>query len=685
MWRIGIDVGGTFTDLAAVDETGRVVIAKCASTPRDQSEGLIEGLGLLAAECGTDLEGLLARTERIVHGTTVATNALLERKGAKVGLLTTEGHRDIIEMREGLKDDRYNVRMPPPVPLVPRALRLGVRERMAFDGRVTIPLAARSLDRALTTLLRAGVDAVAVCYLHAYRNPRHEAATGRAVAKRLPKAYVSLSSVVLPQIKEYERIWTTVVNAYVGPGLARYLGSLTARLRARGYRGDVLIMQSHGGVAPIKESARLAAGAVLSGPAGGLAAGRYAARLLDALPGGGQAGNLITFDMGGTSTDIALLQAGVPQLTGEKTVGIAKVALPSLDIHTLGAGGGSIAWVDAGGILHVGPESAGADPGPASYGKGGTAATVTDANVVLGFLDPGNFLGGRIGLDRRAAETAVDRVAKALGTERVAAAEGISKVVNTNMAEGIKIVSVRRGVDPRKFAIVSFGGAAGLHITEVARLLEIRRVIVPNVAAVLSAWGMLATDLRYELVRSHVSEVSRLAPAALRRVFAQMEADGRKRLGAFKGPVSVRHSLDMRYGEQIFEIQVSLDGVDLARADLLDEVATRFHRRHEELYAYSAPGQETVIVNARVAVVGELPPLPAGHGVTERRSAPKAARRRVYLGDWTEVPVFRLDELPAGWETKGPALLESATTTVLVREGERLAVTPHGWLDIRLS
>ena len=555
MWRIGIDVGGTFTDLAAVDETGRVVIAKCASTPRDQSEGLVEGLGLLAAECGTDLDGLLARTERIVHGTTVATNALLERKGAKVGLLTTEGHRDIIEMREGLKDDRYNVRMPPPVPLVPRALRLGVRERVAFDGRVTTSLAARSLDAALTALARAGVDAVAVCYLHAYRNGRHEAATARAIAKRLPKTYVSLSSVVLPQIKEYERIWTTVVNAYVGPALARYLGSLSARLRARGYRGDVLIMQSHGGVAPIKESTRLAAGAVLSGPAGGLAAGRYAATLLDE-------GNLITFDMGGTSTDIALLQGGVPQLTGEKTVGIAKVALPSLDIHTLGAGGGSLARVDAGGILHVGPESAGADPGPACYGKGGTGATVTDANVVLGFLDPANFLGGRIALDRRAAEVAVDGVAKQLGTDRLAAAEGISKVVNTNMAEGIKIVSVRRGVDPRKFAIVSFGGAAGLHITEVARLLEIRRVVVPNVAAVLSAWGMLATDLRYELVRSHVSEISRLAPAALRRIFAEMEADGRKRLGAFDGPVSVRRSVDMRYGEQIFEIQVSLDGVD---------------------------------------------------------------------------------------------------------------------------
>jgi N-methylhydantoinase A len=678
MYRIGIDVGGTFTDLAAVDEEGRVVIAKCASTPRDPSDGLMEGLGLLAAEVGTDLAGLLASTERIVHGTTVATNALLERKGARVGLLTTEGHRDIIEMREGLKDDRYNLRMPPPVPLVPRALRVGVRERMTAEGVVAIPLGAASLRAGIAALQRAKVDAVAVCYLHAYRNARHEALTGRAVAQRMPEAYVSLSSEVLPQIKEYERIWTTVVNAYVGPALSRYLTSLASRLKAAGYRGDVLIMQSHGGVAPIKESSRLAAGSVLSGPAGGLAAGRYASKLVGE-------GNLITFDMGGTSTDIALLQRGEPQLTGEKTVGIARVALPSLDIHTLGAGGGSIAWVDPGGILHVGPESAGADPGPACYGKGGMAATVTDANVVLGYLDPANFLGGRIGLDARAAHTAVQKVATALKTEALAAAEGISKVVNTNMAEGIKIVSVRRGVDPRRFALVSFGGAAGLHITEVARLLEIRRVIVPSVAAVLSAWGMLATDLRYELVRSHVSEVSRLAPAALRRLFASMEADGRKRLGRFDGPVTVRRSLDMRYGEQIFEIQVPLDGVDVASPKLLDEIVARFHRRHEELYAYSAQGQEVVVVNARVAVVGELPALSADSGVRQRRAAAAPGRRRVYLGGWIEVPVHRMDELPAGFETKGPAIFESATTTVLAREGERVTVTPHGWLDLRLS
>jgi len=661
-----------------VDERGALAIAKCASTPPDPSEGLVIGLGLLAAELGTNLPGLLAQTDSIVHGTTVATNALLERKGARVGLLTTEGHRDVIEMREGLKDDRYNLRMAPPVPLVPRARRLGVRERLRFDGTVAIPLSARSLGAGIAALAKARVEAVAVCYLHSYRNPRHEKLTGRALARRLPGAYVSLSAEVLPQIKEYERVWTTVVNAYVGPALARYLASLAARLASHGYRGDVLIMQSHGGVAPVRESTRLAAGAVLSGPAGGVAAGRYSARLL-------REANLITFDMGGTSTDIALLQGGEPQLTGEKTVGVAKVALPAIDIHTLGAGGGSVAWVDAGRILHVGPESAGAEPGPAGYGKGGARATVTDANLVLGFLDPGNFLGGRIGLDARAARSAVEVIATQLGTTPLQAAEGITRVVNTNMAEGIKIVSVRRVVDTRQYGLVAFGGAAGLHVTEVARLLEIQRVVVPSVAAVFSAWGMLATDLRYELVRSHVSEVGRMTAAGLRKLFAALEREGRKRLAHFDGAIGVRRALDMRYGEQIFEIQVDLGGVNLQAADLMDRVADRFHRRHEELYAYSAAGQEVVIVNARVAVVGALPVLPAGAGAAERGSATAATRRRVWLGDWVEVPVHRMDALAVGQEFKGPAIFESATTTVLVREGERVAVTPHGWLDIRLG
>jgi N-methylhydantoinase A len=678
MLRVGIDVGGTFTDLVAVDESGRVTLAKSASTPADPSIGVLDGIGLLAQELSLGTAALLARTEVIVHGTTVATNALLERKGATVGMLTTAGHRDIVEMREGLKDDRYNLRMPPPVPLVPRARRLDVRERMRFDGKVERPLDRGSATAAIRRLAKDGVQSVAVCYLHAYRDGRHERETRALVAKLLPDAYVSLSSEVLPQIKEYERFGTTVVNAYVGPVLAGYLGRLERRLGDAGYRGRVLIMQSHGGVATIADSVRLAAGAVLSGPAGGIAGSAHCARVVGE-------GNLITFDMGGTSTDIALLERGDPQLTGDKAVGGNKVALPSIDIHTLGAGGGSIARVDTGGILHVGPESAGAVPGPACYGRGGVETTVTDANVVLGLLDPANFLGGRTRLDAGAAERAVARVARGLGMSPVAAAEGICRVVNTNMAEGIRLVSVRRGADPRRFALLAFGGAAGLHITQVARMLEINRVIVPRVASVLSAWGMLATDLRYEMVRTHVGEAREIGTVRLRRRFSEMEAEGRKRLGDFAGEISVRRSVDMRYGEQTFEIGVPLDGVDIDAPDLMEQVVARFHARHEVLYTYSAPGQEVVLVNARLAVIGRLPALPAAGTRAAGPPATAPRLRRAYLGRWVEVPVHDMDALAAGQEVKGPAIFESATTTVVIRQDERALVTPEGWVDIAIG
>jgi N-methylhydantoinase A len=363
-----------------------------------------------------------------------------------------------------------------------------------------------------------------------------------------------------------------------------------------------------------------------------------------------------------------------------------RLALPSLDIVSLGAGGGSIAWVDPGGILQVGPQSAGAEPGPSCYGKGGREATVTDANLVLGYLDAGNFLGGQRLLHAAAAERAVDAVAGILGTDRMGAADGIHRVVNTRMAEGIRLVSVRRGVDPRGFSLLAFGGAASLHATDVARQLEIGRVVVPRVAAVLSAWGMLATDLRFEVVRTHIGDVKKVGAAALRRLFARMEAEGRRRLGrAFAGPVRVERSVDMRYGEQIFEVSVPLDGVDVDAPDLMSEVVDRFHRRHEELYTYSLRDQEPVLVNARLAVVGELPALPEEPPLPSRTPGTPRTSRRVYLGRaWTEVPVYDLDALASDQTIQGPAVVEATTTTVLLRPGDRALVTPLGWLDIRM-
>ena len=676
--RIGIDVGGTFTDLVAIDDHGVATLAKVPSTPDDPSRGVLDGLARLADGLAVPTAELLRATNRIVHGTTVATNALLEGKGARTGMLVTAGHRDVIEMREGLKPiERYNMRMPPPPQLVPRALRVPVVERLRHDGRVEIPLDEKSLDRAIAVLSAAEVEAVAVCFLHAWRDANHERIAADAVRRALPNAYVAMSSEVLPKIKEFERFSTTVVNAYVGPRLARYLERLGQRLEGAGYVGPVLIMQSHGGVMPIEEATRLAAGAVLSGPAGGVAGSRHAGKLVGE-------GNLIPFDMGGTSTDISLIVGGSSSLAMDRAVGGHRVALDSLDIISIGAGGGSIARVDSGGILHVGPQSAGADPGPACYGLGGTAATVTDANVVLGLIDPDNFLGGRRRLDRAAAEAAVDRVADALHIDRAAAANGIHRIVDTTMAEGVRLVSVRRGVDPRKFSLLAFGGASGLHATAVARQLQLTRVIVPRPAAVLSAWGMLATDLRIEIARSHVGDAGRLDDDEIARMFAAMEAEGSSRLRvSFDGAIRCDRSVDMRYGEQVFEINVPLDGVDWSEKPLA-QIIDRFHHRHEELYTYSQRDQEAVLVNLRVAIVGELRDFPQEPALTSTTPLPPTGERRIYLDEPLTAPVYAFDQLVPRQTIVGPAIIESPMTTILLRPGEQAITTPLGWLDIAL-
>ena len=677
-YTIGIDVGGTFTDLVAIDQRGATVFAKSPSTPQDQSIGVLAGLDELARRLQLSRSEMLAQTQRIVHGATVATNALLERKGAKVALLTTDGHRDVLEMREGLKDNRYDLRSPPPEPLVPRNLRLGVRERLRADGSVLAPLDEASLDAAIATIKQSGATSVAICYLHAYRNPAHEIATEQRLRAALPDVFISRSSDVLPQIKEFERVSTTVVNAYVGPTVRRYLTNLERRLGEARFAGSLFVILSHGGMAPVAEAARLAAATVLSGPAGGVAGARRSAALLGV-------NDLIPFDMGGTSTDISLIAAGQAQLSAERGLAGERIALRSLDIASIGAGGGSIARIDATGF-HVGPESAGAVPGPACYGNGGTFATVTDANLLLGYLDADNFLGGKRKLDRAASEAAVDRVAAALKLSRGETAAGIFRLINLKMADGIRLLTLRRGVDPRRFALLSFGGAAGLHAVEVARELEIPRVIVPTVASVLSAWGMLATDLRYETSRTHIGEHAVMDDAAMRKIFGELEDRATARLRSwFDGAIRIERSAEMRYGEQIFEIDVPLDALDWNAPDLLSRIHQEFHRRHEELYTYSSPDQEVVFVNARAAAVGTVTsaarPADAVAGTV---SAQAKGVRKAWFGGWQDTPVYDIARLSPGASLTGPAILEAETTTVVVNAGDRLSVNGLGWLDITL-
>ena len=671
-YTIGIDVGGTFTDIVVSAADGQTIIAKASTTPADQSDGVLQGLQLAAERLGLTTQALFEQTTRIVHGTTAATNALLEGKVARIGMLTTEGHRDVIEMREGLKPERYNLRMTPPAPLVPRHLRVPVRERMRPDGSAETALDETSLHAAIEQLSSQNVQAVAICFLHSWRNPAHEQQAAAAVRARLQNVYVTTSSDVLPQIKEFERFSTTVANAAVGPVIESYLTNLRTRLAQAGYAGELLVILSHGGVASVQEAIRLAAGTALSGPAGGVAAAVALVRQ-------GMGKNLIAFDMGGTSTDIALVRDGQPAMSDGKTVANARIALPSLDIVTLGAGGGSIGKLDRAGLLAVGPDSAGADPGPACYGQGGGAATVTDANLVLGYLDPGNFLGGRRTLDLSASQKVVTALGVQLDIGMAEAASGIHRLVNSRMADGVRVATVRRGVDPRGYTLLAFGGAAGLHVSAVAAELGIQRVVVPVAASVLSAWGMLNTDLRVELTRSQ-GQLKGIDTESLKASFAAMEQEGRARLSWFDGEVTIRRSADMRYGEQVFEIAVDLDAVDRDDTTALEEA---FHQAHERLYTYALRDQDVVLVNARVAVTGRLPAAPQ---VASRTPVAAEVRtRRVFLNGWAEIPVLDFAALADGQTLAGPAIVESDTTTVLLRAGDQGRFDARGWLDIAID
>ena len=485
---------------------------------------------------------------------------------------------------------------------------------------------------------------------------------------------------MLPQIKEYERVSTTVVNAYVGPSVHRYLTNLELRLGKAGFAGSLFVILSHGGMAPVAEAARLAVATVLSGPAGGVAGARRCAELLGVA-------DLIPFDMGGTSTDISLIAGGQAQLSAERGLAGERIALRSLDIASIGAGGGSIARLDAAGTFQVGPESAGAVPGPACYGQGGKLATVTDANLLLGYLDADNFLGGARKLDRAASEAAIDSLATALKLSRENTAAGIFRLINLKMADGIRLMTLRRGVDPRRFALLSFGGAAGLHAVEVARELEIPRVIVPTMASVLSAWGMLATDLRYEVSRTHIGEHAAVDDATMRKTFGELEDRATARLRSwFDGAVRIERSAEMRYGEQIFEIDVPLDALDWQAPGLIQRIHDEFHRRHEELYTYASRDQEVVFVNARAAAVGAVSAAsqPAVNAGSVAQPKPRGARN-AWFGGWRETPVYAIEGLAPGASLAGPAILEAETTTVVVNAGDRVSVNGLGWLDIALA
>ncbi|MHC4860045.1 MAG: hydantoinase/oxoprolinase family protein, partial [Planctomycetota bacterium] len=503
--KVGIDVGGTFTDFLVTDEGGRTQVAKVLSTPEDPSIGLLEGLGEIAKARGLSLDDFAKTVTTIVHGTTVTTNVVITGTGARTGLLTTHGVRDALEMRRGIREEQYNNRYTNVPPLVPRHLRRPVRGRLDHAGEEVEPLSFEDVCEAIDLLVEEGVEAVAVCFMNSFANPEHERRAAEAVRERLPGAYLSVSTEVLPSIRFYPRVSTTVLNSYVGPVLRRYLESLTKRLAEIGFGGVLLIMQSNGGVVSPEVARDRAAVTLLSGPAAGPNAGMtftevHAYR------------DCITVDMGGTSFDAALVRDGQPLTITEGEVSRYSLALPMLDIVTIGAGGGSIGWLDEGGLLRVGPKSAGADPGPACYGRGGTEPTVTDADLVLGRLDPGFFAGGRLPLQVDAARRAIEkRIAGPMGLDVTEAAAGIARVVDSNMAAGVREVTIRRGFDPREFPMVVAGGAGPNHACAIALELELPLFLVPRESSIFCAAGMLMTDLKHDVVKSLVVRLADLS------------------------------------------------------------------------------------------------------------------------------------------------------------------------------
>jgi N-methylhydantoinase A len=650
--RLGVDVGGTFTDLVALVD-GELVTAKVPSTPRDQAHGVVRAVEVAELASGT--------VASFAHGSTVATNALLERRGARTALVTTEGFRDVLEIGRQNRPALYDLTRDRPPALVPRELRFTVRERMGPDG-VLAPLDEGSLRAAVDACRDAGVEAVAVCLLFGYLHPEHERRVGAALREALPDVHVSLSCEVLPEFREYERCATTVCDGYLTPRLAAYLRSLAGRVEALGLPAP-LVMQSSGGAAEIEAAAAHAASCVLSGPAGGVVGAAWVAGL-----SGFQ--DLLTFDMGGTSTDVAPVLGGAVQNTTESVVAGVPLKLPMVDVHTVSAGGGSVAWVDAGGALRVGPHSAGADPGPAAYGRGGEEPTVTDANLLLGYLPDGAELGGEVRLDRGQAEAALRRVGERAGLDAQQAALGVVRVADAEMTRALRVISVERGLDPRELTLVAFGGAGGLHACALAEELRIGRVLVPRAAGVLSALGLAIADVRRDHVHPFLAGLEAADPAEVEAAFDELERRAREQL-ADDPRLAVTRLADVRYQGQSFELTVD--------ADDLQGLAGRFHAEHERRYGHRMDDEPVELVNLRLVatVPGDQPEL---REPPARRQAVPGRRRAGFDGEWQEVDVWRRADLGAGSKLEGPAVVELAESTVLLRPGWRGTVDDVGTL-----
>jgi N-methylhydantoinase A len=692
--RLAVDIGGTFTDAAVFDEaTGQLTLGKWSSTPRDLVEGILRALD----QAGADL----ARANLLLHGSTVVVNAILQRRGARTALITTRGFRDVYEIGRINRPEAFNLFFRKHVPLVPRSLRFEVTERLDAEGEVLVPFDAAEAEAVARRLVELGIESVAVVFLHAYRNPAHELRMRDVLARVAPDLFVTLSHELSREYREYERTSTTAANAFVGPLVQRYLDHLDAALRARGFRGPLLLMQSNGGLCDVVTARRQCIQLLESGPAGGVAGAETLCAALD-IP------NAIGFDMGGTTAKAAVIEGGMARLAddffiGGYNEGLA-IRIPAIDIHEVGTGGGSLARVDEAGGIHVGPQSAGAEPGPVCYGRGGVEPTVTDANLVLGRLDAASFIGGEQPLDADAARAAIaERVARPLGLPTEVAASGIVRIAVANMANAVRAVTTARGLDPRDFTLIAYGGGGPLHAGLLARELAVPRVLVPTAPAVFAAVGMLRADLRRDYVLTHVVRLSTADLAELEALWTELETRGRQEIARFGVEllgITLRRSADMRYVRQEHAVTVQLP------PHLRDEedralVKRLFDAAHEQRYSHSAPEEECELVSLRLTVLGAvrkpplerraassvLPPRSPGGGGARNEGPPPHRHREVYVegSGWQRWPAYARAALPPGTTLEGPALVDEPGTTTVVEPGDRLHVDPYGNLCLAIA
>jgi len=677
--QIGVDIGGTFTDIVALDAEGRLVLTKVPSTPKDLLEGIDAAVRRVLALAGAPASAV----ERFIHGTTVATNAVLEQKGAVTAILTTEGFEDVLEMGRQKRSRMYDLDMDPETPtfVAPRCRRIGIRERLDARGAVLVRLDEAQVRAAVTALKRDGVQAIAVCYLFSFVDPRHERRTREICREVAPEISVSLSSDVDPTFREYERLCVTAFDAYLGPVVKRYLAGLAETLRGLGIAGVPLVMRSRGGIVSAGVAAQQPVTLFLSGPAAGVIGARFAA-------GRSAVRDFVSLDMGGTSNDVAVVRGGEPLIAAEGFIGPYPVRTPMVDVNTVGAGGGSIAWIDGAGGLRVGPRSAGADPGPACYGRGGEQATVTDANLLLGYLNPERFAGGLMTLEVEAAARAVAAVGERLGLDATAAAAGIIRVINARMADQIRLVTIKRGHDPREFALVVLGGAGPVHGVALAEEMGMAEVIVPEAPGVLAAFGLLAAAIEHHHARTLPGRADAIDLEAVNGCLAELDAAGGARMaeeGVPAADVRVAYSADMRYVGQAYELEVPVSA-PLA-AGRIAEAVRGFHAAHERVYGYARADQPVEFVNYRAVHRYPLPSLKVRPPARSEGGvgAARVGERRAYFapGGFVATSIYDRARLPLGSQVPGPAIVEQADTTTVIPPGYAAAVDASGNLRIR--